>query len=126
MVAGLLFLSDPTGKKMGMSVSYLSTSPFTNFLIPGITLFIINGLMSGFAAIASIKKSKGFPYLIMLQGLLLSGWIIIQVLMVRNMNVLHFVMLAIGLTLFTLGIILKNQRGTLIENMSTETNSDTG
>jgi hypothetical protein len=112
LIAGILFIIDPTGGKMGMSISYLSHSPFTTFLIPGITLFIVNGLLNVNAAVYSIKKSRHFPILIIIQGLLLSGWILIQVILVRDFNMLHFSMLSIGIILLVLGIILKHQMST--------------
>ncbi len=41
-VAGVLFILDPSGHKMGMSVSYIENSPFNSYLIPGIVLAIVN------------------------------------------------------------------------------------
>lgn len=40
---GVLILA-PDGSLMGMPVSLLENSPFSDFLIPGLILFIINGL----------------------------------------------------------------------------------
>ena len=109
IIAGTLFMIDPTGSKMGMSTAYLSNAPFANFLIPGITLFVVNGLMNVLTAILSIKNYKHFPNLIILQGLLLSGWIIMQVIWVRDFNGLHFTMLFIGLVLIILGLLLRGK-----------------
>lgn len=109
IVAGFLFIIAPDGSKMGMSADYLTNAPFSNFLIPGITLFVVNGLMNIIAALATIKKHSMFPLLIILQGILLSGWILVQVEMVRDFNPLHATMLSIGLCLCLLGIVLKRQ-----------------
>lgn len=109
IIAGILFIVDPSGNKMGMSTSYLSTSPFSNFLIPGITLFIVNGLMNIVAAVWSIKNYAAFPILIILQGILLSGWIIIQVIFVRDFNCLHLLMLSIGILITAFGIIINDE-----------------
>ncbi|MBL7882921.1 MAG: hypothetical protein JNL69_02555, partial [Bacteroidia bacterium] len=49
-VAGVLFIIDPSGQKMGMSISYIKDSPFKSFLIPGIVLLIVNGLLNFIAA----------------------------------------------------------------------------
>lgn len=107
IVAGLLFIIDPSGNTMGMSVSYLRFSPFSGFLIPGIILLVVNGLMNLFAAIACIKYARHFPVFMMIQGLLLCGWICIQVWMVRDFNGLHFFMLFIGILLIMFGLLLK-------------------
>lgn len=116
IIAGILFIIDPTGKKMGMSISYLSNSPFLNYLIPGITLLIVNGLMNVIVAILTIRKYKYFASLIIIQGLLLSGWIIIQVIFVRDFNGLHFSMLSIGVGLITLGVILRDASKSIDHN----------
>lgn len=107
IVAGILFVIDPSGKKIGMSTSYLLHSPFSSFLIPGLTLLVVNGLLNIITAILCINKYKYYPVFIIVQGLLLSGWIIIQVMMVRDFNLLHFVMLSIGLLLIANGLFLK-------------------
>lgn len=96
IIAGALFIIDPTGQKMGMSVDYLSTSPFENFMIPGITLFTINGLMNLAAAIYVFKDGKYSVFWAMLQGILLCGWIVVQVIMVQDLNILHIIMFSIG------------------------------
>lgn len=107
IVAGILFVIDPSGKKIGMSTSYLLHSPFSSFLIPGITLLVVNGLLNIITAILCINKYKYYPVFIIAQGLLLSGWIIIQVMMVKDFNLLHFVMLSIGILLIVNGLFLK-------------------
>jgi len=109
IIAGLLFIIDPSGQKMGMSISYLSHSPFSTFLIPGITLFVVNGLQNIVVAIFCLLKYKYFPNLIIIQGLLLSGWIIIQVILVKNFNTLHVIMLSIGTILIANGIFLNRK-----------------
>lgn len=109
IIAGLLFIIDPSGKKMGMSTSYLSHSPFSTFLIPGITLFLVNGLLNIITAITTINKYKHYPVLILLQGLFLAGWIIVQVIWVKDFNALHLTMLSIGIVLIAIGIILKRE-----------------
>ena len=109
MIAGALFMIDSTGQKMGMHVSYFQYSPFRSFLIPGIILFVANGLLNFFAAYALIKNKLYAPVLIICQGAILCGWIVIQVLMVRDITALHVIMLTIGLILALCGFLLKNK-----------------
>ena len=56
-VAGVLFIIDPSGHGMGMSVSYIKDSPFTSYLIPGIVLLIVNGFLNFIADISYLRKS---------------------------------------------------------------------
>lgn len=108
-IAGGLFILDPTGSRMGMSTSYLVHSPFKTFLVPGITLFVVNGLLNLITAVLTLKNHRYYPFLILMQGVMLAGWIIIQVLLVKDFNALHFSMLLIGVFLLTAGILLKTR-----------------
>lgn len=109
LVAGILFVSDPSGQKMGMSTAYLASSPFSTFLVPGWVLLIVNGLMNVAAATAALSNWKHYPLFMILQGLLLAGWIVIQVILVNDLNALHYTMFSIGLLLAGLGILLHKQ-----------------
>ncbi len=53
---GLIFIISPSGELFGMPLSTLDNSPFKNFLIPGIILFLVLGLAPVAVAIALIKK----------------------------------------------------------------------
>lgn len=56
LYAGYSFIADPSGAGMGMNTSYLIHSPFKNFLIPGIVLFVVNGICNMIVVIAAVKK----------------------------------------------------------------------
>ena len=86
LAVGFSFIVEPSGKGLGMTTDYLKQSPFTNFFIPGLILFIANGVLSIFMAIISIKKGKHYPLLISFQGCIPLGWIIIQLLMLQFLN----------------------------------------
>jgi hypothetical protein len=55
---GGVFIISPGGKLMGMPISILNTSPFHNFLIPGIILFSVLGLVPLMLIIALVKKPQ--------------------------------------------------------------------
>ena len=55
---GGVFIISPSGDLMGMPLSVIQHTPFTNFLIPGIILFIVLGLMPIMLMYALIKKPK--------------------------------------------------------------------
>jgi len=105
-VAGVLFIIDPSGHKMGMSVAYIKDSPFNSYLIPGIVLLIVNGLLNFIAAYFVFKKKPFASLLVIIQGILLSGWIVIQVIMVKDISLLHIIMFTIGTTLTISGFLL--------------------
>jgi hypothetical protein len=105
-VAGVLFIIEPSGQRMGLSVLYIKDSPFNSYLIPGIILLIVNGLLNFIAAYFVIKQKPFASSLVILQGVLLSGWIVIQVIMVKDVSLLHIVMFSIGTILIIAGFLL--------------------
>lgn len=108
---GLNLIIDPSGDTMQMPLSFLEHTPFDSYLIPGIILLLVNGIFS-FVALASmlLKRSK-HPLFIIIQGVLLSGWIIVQILMIQIFYApLHLPFLAIGICLIGCGIYFKRRR----------------
>lgn len=107
LAAGYSFMTDPSGKGIGMSTDFLDKSVFKDFLIPGIILFMANGLMSIITAIIVSMKHKHYPYWIILQGSILTGWIIIQLNLVKYFHPLHLIMGVIGIVLIVTGLLIK-------------------
>lgn len=105
LIAGYLFMSDPSGKDLGVSLDMLRFTSFKNFFIPGLVLFTVNGVFAVFTALAVIKNWLLYPFWIFCQGLLLSGWILIQVLMIREFNVLHISLGTIGIFFIVMGFV---------------------
>jgi hypothetical protein len=91
------FITDPSGESLQMPRSFLQHSPFSNYLIPGIVLFVVNGLFSFMVTAALLLKHRLAPTLVMLQGILLAGWIVVQVMLLQTFYPpLHLTMFGIG------------------------------
>lgn len=56
MGGGAIFIISPSGKLFGMPLSMLDKTPFSNFLIPGIILFLVLGIAPILLMMALIKK----------------------------------------------------------------------
>lgn len=106
LIAGILFIIDPSGALMQMSPDYIKNSPFDSYLIPGIILFLANGVLNVFTAISVFLKKRYSFVFVTIQGFILSIWIIIQIIMVDDINFLHITMFAIGFVLIAGGINL--------------------
>jgi len=96
--AGLSMIFDPSGNGIGISTEILVESPFRNFFIPGIFLFVINGLFNILGAFFSFSKNKYAGVLGLGLGILLVIWICIQVYIT---GLIHF----LQPLFFTIGII---------------------
>ena len=100
---GLTF--SPSGESIGMPLSMLDTTPFSNFLIPGLFLLIILGILPLLLGYAMIKEPNwnwlnklnvydNFHYLwaySLYLGLILILWIIIEVYWIGGGNELQFI-----------------------------------
>ena len=107
-LAGLSLITDPTGGGLKMDVSLLEFSPFKTFLIPGIVLFTLNGLFSFVTLFSLLMKYKHYALLVICQGLILTGWITFQTVMVLNYSWLQLMYAAVGIVLMVSGLLLES------------------
>ena len=106
LFGGWSFIHDPSGGDLKIPLIYLEHSPFNDFLIPGIVLFIVNGLFGLLTLVWTAFEWKKYAWLIILQGILLIGWIIVQMILLREIYYLQFIFGGIGLVLLLIGITL--------------------
>lgn len=109
---GLNFIIHTDGSSLGMSVAHLNHSLFSSYLIPGIVLLVVNGLFSFVTIGLTLAGTRHHPVAIILQGVLLSGWLVIQIIILRFVFILHLVMGMVGLLLIASGVYLylKNRK----------------
>jgi len=112
-VAGAVpLIMDPSGKWMGMPISLLDHSPFHSFLIPGIILLLSNGLLSLAILVMAIRRSPHYGWWVVFQGCVLTGWITVEVIMMRTAVWPHYLYWAIGIVLIALGLALTRESRT--------------
>jgi len=104
--AGIAMISDPSGRGLGMPLEMLANSPFSDFLIPGVFLLVINGIGSLLGGIASFKRYRCAGEIAAGLGTFLILWIAAQVwwMGVHWLHVLYFVL---GLVELTLGLMFR-------------------
>ena len=110
LFGGWVLISDPSGETLEMPLRFLEHSPFENFLVPGIILFITNGLFSLLFAVMAFLKFMNYSWLVIFQGFILVGWLIIQIIMIRDFyGPLHVPYFSVGILLIATGWILARQ-----------------
>jgi len=110
VIPGLMLVIDPSGKSMQMPLEWLDKSPFNNFLIPGIILFLIIGVLNLISAILTIKKSHGFQLYIIANGIIMLGWITAEILMINTFFApLHVPYYFSGIALVILGLFINKK-----------------
>ena len=105
---GWMLITAPGGEKFGWTVVMLEGTSFNNFLISGIILFIMNGLLSLFIATMVVLKARRYEWFIIIQGCILIGWLTIEILLNSELfePILHYPSYITGVLLVTIGIIL--------------------
>ena len=96
----------PDGSALNMPLDLLRHSLFSSFLIPGIILFVANGLLSLAVAWLSVQQIRHTDKLIAFQGGIMVGWIVVQMIMLQTINYLHLIFMATGTLLIVLGLMM--------------------
>ena len=94
---GLGLVLDPTGESLGMTAGWLAGSPFSTFLIPGLFLFMVNGLGTLLGSVATFKIHKLAGEIAMALGAVMVLWIIIQVAIIGYTSFLQPLYFVVGL-----------------------------
>ncbi len=112
---GAVLIISPSGKMIGMPLSMLKPSPFSDFLIPGIILFLVLGVIPLLLIMALLKKPTSkvaeyfnycsdmhwaWTYTIYI-AIVLTFWIQIEMVLLNAVSWLHtFYMLLAVLIIF--------------------------
>ena len=83
ILGGWGLVSNPSGANVGMTTDALQGSPFSDYLIPGIVLLAVNGVVTLLAGVMTLMRWDYAGQLAMLLGLFMIAWIVIQVMIVE-------------------------------------------
>lgn len=103
LAGGVELIAWPRGNPaMGLDVTALRYSPFTDFVLPGLILFVCVGLSNTAAAILALRRHPRTAPLALFAGAMITGWIVIEALLLRTAHPLQALYLALGLATLTL------------------------
>lgn len=107
LYGGWNLITHPDGSSLQLPLQLLNHTPFDDYFIPGVILFIANGLFSNFVFGMILLQTKTYEWLIVTQGIILSGWIFIQIILIHTVNFLHVLLGLTGVSMIASGILLK-------------------
>jgi len=107
--SGLILIAVPDGSTLKLSAELLDQTPFKDFRIPGILLAILVGGTNLIALFFQIKKSKSQTNWSIAGGILLCGWIIIQMILTGNFHWLQALYLFFGIFIILIAYQLKGK-----------------
>lgn len=109
LLSGLLMISSPDGKLFSLSPALLQGTPFKDYLVPGILLTVVVGGANLVAVVYNIQRHANRYNWAIAGGFIISGWILIQVLLIHALHWLHFVYFGTGLLIILIAYQLKGK-----------------
>ncbi len=85
---------------------WLLKTPFSSYLIPALTLAIVVGGSALVAAVTMLIRHAVGVIVSLIAGIMMSGWIIVQVAMLGYVSLLQPFMFAVGLVTIVLAVWL--------------------
>jgi hypothetical protein len=104
--AGLIFILDPSGSGIGFSPELLEGTPFSNYLLPAIFLFAVNGVATLVGGLLSFFRHRYAGEVAVALGVLLIAWIVIQVAMIGLVHWLQPLYFGLGVVELVLGVLV--------------------
>jgi hypothetical protein len=104
---GLLLVIDPSGSTLGVPLTLIEGTLFTDFLIPGIFLLVLNGIGSLIGAALTFTKNRYAQDIAIGLGAILVLWIVIQVSMFKSIGFLHVLYFILGIIELWLGLYIR-------------------
>ncbi len=116
LVGGGAAILDPFNP-LGAPLDMLKYSPFDNFLIPGLILFLIIGIGSIISGVMALLKSNYQGYYSSVSSWALMIWIAVQCLMLKAIVFAHVFFFLIGLAGAVLAFTILDDKQQLPANL---------
>lgn len=115
VIGAVPMMLDPDGTPWQMPQSLLDPTPFDSFLIPGVILFIANGVLSLASLIGAVRKDPGYAWWVVLQGAVLAVWLVLEIAMIREVLGIQFLYGCLAAVLIASGIVLNRSESRLTQ-----------
>lgn len=108
-LSGILMISNPDGGILNLQLSLLNGTPFKDFTIPGILLAILVGGVNLLAVFFNLQRHRNRYNWALAGGIITTGWIIIQMILIGAFHWLHALYLVIGILVILIAYQLKGK-----------------
>jgi hypothetical protein len=107
VISGALLIIRPDGHYLQLPLDLLEDTPFRNFLIPGVILFLVNGAGNLVSAVLCfrIQRIAGFAGIFFGLGLII--WLFVQVNLVGGGHWLQISYFVLGIIELLLGVAMR-------------------
>ncbi|MGA9116675.1 MAG: hypothetical protein WB626_07870 [Bacteroidota bacterium] len=116
-VSGMLLIIRPSGELLQAPVEMLKGSPFNDFFVPGIILFLVNGVGQLLAGVITLRRHAYAALTGAVFGIGLMIWVFVQVNMIGGGHILQYSYFFIGVIetslAFMMGTSSTGSRGSI-------------
>jgi len=106
-VSGLMLILHPSGDLLQAPLEMLRGSQFSDFLIPGIILFLVNGIGQLVAGVITFRRHPNAALTGAVFGIGLMIWIFVQVNMIGGRHILQYGYFFIGVIETSLAFVMR-------------------
>lgn len=110
---GIMLLTDTSGATVGFPSGWIEATPFGSYLLPGVYLFLMNGIGMLVLAGLSVMRHRWAPWLTGILGAGLVIWILVQLVVMPEVSFLQLVFGVIGVVLSAVSIAWLRRLGQL-------------
>jgi hypothetical protein len=107
-VSGLMLIVRPSGGLLQAPVEMLKGTPFPDFLIPGIILFLVNGVGQLVAAGITLRRHPMAALVGGVFGIALMIWVFVQVNMIGGGHILQYSYFSVGVIQTSLAFLMRD------------------
>lgn len=108
IVSGLMLILYPSGELLQVPLGMLKGSPFSDFLIPGIILFFVNGIGQLIAGIITLRRHPQAALVGVVFGIGLMIWIFVQVNMIGGGHILQYSYFFVGVVETSIAFLMRD------------------
>ncbi|HSN60645.1 MAG TPA: hypothetical protein VLR49_06910 [Ferruginibacter sp.] len=109
IISGLMMISNPAGDLYNLPLSLLDGTPFTDYLVPGILLTLIVGIVNLHAVFYIVEQHPYRYNWAMAGGFIIIAWIIVQIILISMLQWLHFIYFFVGVLIILIAYQLKGK-----------------
>lgn len=108
-LSGLLLLASPNGAVLQLSTDLLRNTPFHNYAIPGLILFLVVGGAHLYAIMQNLMQTANRYNWSMAAGCIIIGWVVVQIMLIGATHWLQLLYLVVGVLIFFIAYQLKGK-----------------
>ncbi len=103
----------PDGSTLGLPLSILGHSPFSNFLVPGLLLAGVVGVINTLAGILVLARKRSAGGAALVGGVAMFTWIVVEMVLLRSFHWLHAVYLVLAAAIVIAALVYERRAGIL-------------